>query len=145
MLRRTKTVLAAFQKCFGDVTYELAWYSDSVNAQAFICGNHRHVRLYGGLARHRRVTWAGIAFALAHETGHHLGGAPFDSTYFWLSSESRADEWAMSEGMIRAFGPKRGHEMALKGLRELIALAPLGDTSLTDRQTLLKDCSRQTP
>lgn len=78
---------------------------------------------------------------MAHETGHHLAGAPFDPTYFWLSSESRADEWALREGMIQAFGPKRGQAMALKGLQELIALSPAGDVSRVPRQQLLSDCN----
>lgn len=106
--RRAKALLAHFQTSFPGIGYELAWYSDSVNAQAFTYRNRRRVRLYGGLARHRKISRAGIAFALAHETGHHLAGAPFDPTYFWLSSEARADAWALSEGMIQAFGPRRG-------------------------------------
>jgi len=132
--------LSAFRKSFPGIIYDVAWYSDSVNAQAFIYRKRKHVRLYGGLARHRKVTRAGIAFALAHETGHHLGGAPFDPTYFWLSSESRADEWAMSEGLIRAFGPKRGWGMARKGLQELTFLSPVDDDSYASRQELLRAC-----
>lgn len=139
--RWARSVLSVFQASFPGIGYELAWYSDSVNAQAFIYRNRKRVRLYGGLARHRRISRAGIAFALAHETGHHLAGAPFDPTYFWLSSEARADEWALREGMIQAFGPKRGRAMALKGLQELIALSPAGDVSRAPRQQLLSDCN----
>jgi hypothetical protein len=139
--RWAKDLLSLFQASFPVIGYEVAWYSDSVNAQAFIYRNRKRVCLYGGLARHRRISRAGIAFALAHETGHHLAGPPFDPTYFWLSSEARADEWALSEGMIRTFGPKRGRAMALKGLRELIALSPIGDASREARQQLLSDCS----
>lgn len=139
--RWAESLLSLFQASFPGIGYELAWYSDSVNAQAFVYRNRKRVRLFGGLARHRRISRAGIAFALAHETGHHLAGAPFDPTYFWLSSESRADEWALREGMIHAFGPRRGRAMALKGLRELVALSPVGDASRAARQQLLNDCS----
>ena len=135
--RWAKTLLSRFQDSFSDVSYDLAWYSDSVNAQAFLYRGRKRVRLYGGLARHRRISRAGIAFALAHETGHHLAGAPFDPTYFWLSSEARSDEWAFFEGMIRVFGSKRGREMAIKGMQELIVLSPVGDISLTQRERFM--------
>jgi hypothetical protein len=137
--RWAKDLLSRFQASFPVIGYEMAWYSDSVNAQAFIYRKRKCVRLYGGLVRHRRISRAGIAFALAHETGHHLAGAPFDPTYFWLSSEARADEWALGEGLIRLFGRRRGRAMALEGLRELIALSPAGDVSREFRQRLLND------
>lgn len=138
--RRARSLLARFQDVFPGIGYELAWYSDSVNAQAFVYRKRKRIRVYGGLVRHRGISRAGIAYALAHETGHHLGGAPFDPTYFWLSSEERADEWAFHEGMIRLFGRKRGLELAIQGLQELIALSPAGDTGRAHRGKLLNDC-----
>lgn len=83
----------------------------------------RHVRLYGGLARHRRLSVAGIAWVLAHETGHHLGGPPAHSHYFWLSSEERADEWAAIEGLKAAFGNSLGRRYATVGQREARRIA----------------------
>jgi hypothetical protein len=136
---RAQTLLSRFQRSFPTVRYDLAWYSDTVNAQAFMKRERRSVRLYGGLARHRRITMAGIAYALAHETGHHLGGAPFDLTYSWLSSESRADEWAFREGMIQLFGAKKGPTLATQGLRELLALSPIDDVGRAHREQLLRD------
>lgn len=137
--RLARALLARFQEAFPGVEYELAWYSDSVNAQAYIRHNSKRVRVYGGLARHRRISRAGMAYAMAHETGHHLAGAPFDRTYSWLSSEIRADEWAFHEGLIKVFGPKQGAAVAVEGLTELIAVSPPNDTSRSHRQQLLKE------
>jgi hypothetical protein len=137
--QRAQKLLSRFRRSFPTVSYDLAWYSDTVNAQAFMKGERRCVRLYGGLTRHRRITVAGIAYALAHETGHHLGGAPVDLTYSWLSSESRADEWAFGEGMVQLFGAEVGLSLARRGLRELLALAPVGDVGRAHREQLLQD------
>jgi hypothetical protein len=135
--RRADKLLARFRRVFREIRYDLAWYSDTVNAQAFVRDQKKCVRLYGGLARHRRVSLAGIAYVLAHETGHHLAGPPFDATYFWLSSEDQADSWAFNEGMMRAFGPLKGARLASRGLREIVALSPHGDTRRESRVQLL--------
>ena len=70
-----------------------------MNAQAYIGEKGRSVRLYGGLGRHREVGVEGIAFALAHEVGHHLGGPPHHEFYTTISSEERASEWAEETGL----------------------------------------------
>lgn len=82
---------------------------DLANAQAFLDGGVKRVRLFGGLVRHRRIGSAGLAVALAHETGHHLGGPPFHFAYRWLSSEEQADKWALAVGLRELFG-ERGAE-----------------------------------
>ena len=55
---------------------------------------------------------------LAHETGQHLGGAPFHPFYKWLSSEERATEWAMTVGLVAVFSAQ-GREIGDRGSREL--------------------------
>ena len=137
--RFARALLARFRQAFPGIEYELAWYSDSVNAQAYIRHNRKRVRVYGGLARHRLISRAGMAYAIAHETGHHLGGEPFDRTYSWLSSEIRADEWAFHEGLTKVFGPRQGAVVAVEGLAELIAVSPPNDTSRSHREQLLKE------
>ena len=89
------------------------------NAQAFLEGGKKRVRLYGGLVRHRRIGAAGLAFALAHETGHHLGGPPYLQYYRWLSSEERATEWARSVGLHKVFGKASAMRVTERGLQEL--------------------------
>ena len=91
MIRAT-ALLERFQLNFPDLQYDLFWKTRLMNAQAFLGPTGRCVRLYGGLGRHRRIGIEGLAFALAHETGHHLGGPPYHPYYSSISSEERANE-----------------------------------------------------
>jgi hypothetical protein len=120
--RRSDALLGRFQAAFPTISYDISWTSDTVNAQAFILGEQRCVRLYGGLARHRRVGMAGLAFALAHETGHHVAGPPHHPLYFWLSSEERASEWALEQGLPRVFRHACVGAIGRKGSLQLSAL-----------------------
>lgn len=92
------------------------------NAQAFRAGKVRHVRLYGGLVRHRRIGSAALAFVLAHETGHHLGGSPYLPYMPWLSSEERASEWALLHGLPKVFGISHAEVIAKRGEAQLRAI-----------------------
>ena len=96
-----------------DLSVELA------NAQAFLENEIKRVRIFGGLARHRLVGSAGLAVALAHETGHHLGGPPKLKYYHWLSSEDRANEWAITVGLPRVFGQAEAKSISKLGFRQL--------------------------
>ena len=71
--------------------------------------------------RHRRIGSAGLAVALAHETGHHLGGAPYLKFCRLLSSEERATEWAMTVGLKTVFGRRAG-PIGDRGSRQLEAV-----------------------
>jgi len=117
--RRAVRLLARFAECFPDVKYDMDLGVELANAQAFIDSDGKHVRLYGGLVLHRKVGTAGLAVALAHETGHHLGGPPFLKSFRWLSSEERATEWAATVGLQKVFGAGRGAGVMRSGLREL--------------------------
>ena len=75
-----------------------------INAQAWRLGEARNVSLYGGLVRHPAITQAGLAVALAHETGHHLGGQPRDPDMKWMTWQGQADYWAARTGMPQVFG-----------------------------------------
>ncbi len=117
--RRARALLEKFQSCFPAITYDMDLEVELANAQAFLDDKGKRVRLYGGLVRHRRVGSAGLAVALAHETGHHLGGPPFLQFYRWLSSEERATEWALTVGMQKAFGRRRVAAIAKRGVDQL--------------------------
>lgn len=104
--RRARKIIRHFQLCFPELHYDVDSEVGAANAQAFLEGGRRCICLYGGLARHRKVGSAGLAVVLAHETGHHLGGAPFLASYRWLSSEERATEWAYTIGLPAMFGAK---------------------------------------
>ena len=96
---RQKRLEERFRLRFPEIHYDLYWETRLMNAQAYIGEKGRSVRLYGGLGRHRQVGVEGVAFALAHETGHHLGGPPHHPFYTTISSEERATEWAMKDGV----------------------------------------------
>ncbi len=98
-------LVAQFAAAFADIAIDIAWHNDSLNAQAYRLGpSAAHVRVYGGLARHRDIGPEGLALALAHEIGHHKGGAPASRFYHWLSTDRRADEWARTVGLPTVFG-----------------------------------------
>jgi class 3 adenylate cyclase len=98
------TLIERFRGCFPDIYYAIYWETRLMNAQAYIGANGRSVRLYGGLEHHRQVGVEGIAFAPAHETGHHPGGPLHHEFYTAISSEERADEWAEEIGLPAVFG-----------------------------------------
>jgi hypothetical protein len=58
---------------------------------------------------------------LAHETGHHLGGPPYDPGMPWISWQGQADYWAANEGMKRVFGLDAS-KMTLRGARQIVEL-----------------------
>jgi hypothetical protein len=120
-MRRARATIAKFQAKFPRIHYDLYWETRLLNAQAFIGSQGRCVRLFGGLGRHRKVGVAGIAFALAHETGHHVGGPPYHPFYSCLSSEERADEWAASIGLPLLFGEVKARRYVDRGLSQLAA------------------------
>lgn len=98
-----------FRRFYPDVVYLVDWDSDVVNAYAWVTNGTRHVALYGGLLRHKTLGREGVALVLAHELGHHYGGAP---TYpSGLSCEGQADYWAGSVGMPTAWGEEFRRQM----------------------------------
>jgi hypothetical protein len=114
----TLGLLDQFSKTFPDITYELLWESGTINSQAWRLGLAKNVRVYGGLARHPRITRAGLALMLAHETGHHLGGPPRDPDMSWISWQGQADYWAANVGMKKVFG-LHARNMTLRGAHQI--------------------------
>ena len=119
-------IVARFAAAFDDIATDIAWQSDSLNAQAFLLGpTTAHVRVYGGLVRHRDIGPEGLALAIAHEIGHHKGGPPASRHNPWLSTDRRADEWARTVGLPTAFGTAAS-DLARVGADQLFgALADL--------------------
>jgi hypothetical protein len=120
---RANALILRYRAKFPSINYDLFWETRLMNAQAFIGSSGRCVRLYGGLGRHRRIGVEGLAFALAHETGHHLGGAPYHPCYTCLSSEDRANEWAIEIGLPIVFGEKVGERFAYRGQMQIETLS----------------------
>ncbi|MBC7386469.1 MAG: M48 family metalloprotease [Cryobacterium sp.] len=69
------------------------WEDGTVNAYANQNGNVSEVHMFGGLARHKKVTDDGFVLVICHETGHHIGGAP-QKVDSWASNEGQADYFA---------------------------------------------------
>lgn len=112
-------LIGVFSRSFPDITYELRWDQDLINAQAWRLGTDRRVWVYGGLARHPRLHMAGLALTIAHETGHHLGGHPRDPDMPWMTWQGQADYWAASVGMQTAFA-SRAKALTLSGARQIL-------------------------
>ncbi len=98
--KKFREVLTDFQKTFSpevkkkhkaDLLVYGQWASDSINAYAERDMNAWIITLYGGMARHKRLTLDGLKLILCHELGHHLGGAPKKGTNKWSSAEGQAD------------------------------------------------------
>lgn len=138
-----ESLLDRFGQAFPEVTYELFWDSPTVNAQAWRLGSARYVRVYGGLTRHPAVTKCGLALIVAHETGHHLGGPPYDLAMPWLTWQGQADYWAASRGMPLVWGIS-ARTMTLKGAREIVELhQSFVDQFDDDDPDLSADCRYQ--
>ena len=118
-LELARRLLDRFSASFPAIEYGVLWQSDTVNAQAVEFSGRRIVKLYGGLVRHPAIGLPGLAFTLAHETGHHLGGAPFDRCLPWLSSDRRADEWAETVGLPQVFGRREARALVAQGQRQI--------------------------
>jgi hypothetical protein len=119
--RLAEDLLGLFSRTFPDINYEMFWDVPILNAQAWRLGTKRYVRLYGGLIRSPLVTKAGLALTIAHETGHHLGGAPCDPDLPWITWQGQADYWAARTAMPLLFGESARY-LTLRGAREISKL-----------------------
>ncbi|MFT4278227.1 MAG: hypothetical protein QM576_17925 [Rhodopseudomonas sp.] len=82
-------LLRQYHTYYPDITYQLDWADDTVNAYAWIDNGVRHVAIKGGIVRHFALALEGLSLVIAHETGHHYGGAP--TFPGGLSCEGQAD------------------------------------------------------
>jgi hypothetical protein len=91
-------LLAAFQSSFPAIRYQIFSELNLLNGQALLLGTQRIVRLYGGVALHPAMGRDGLAFALLHETGHHLADGARLPWNPLISCECVADFWAFDLG-----------------------------------------------
>jgi len=81
----------------GTLVINRLWSDSTVNSSAEEQGNQWIINMFGGIARHPDVTIEGEALIACHEMGHHLGGAPKESSFFgssWATDEGGADYFA---------------------------------------------------
>jgi len=125
-------ILIDFRHAFPDLLFELDEASATVNAQAFIRGNHRVVRIYGGLAYHAAMSADGLVFALLHEVGHLLSKGGRLAANSELGCECAADRWILAKGAARLrkqTGRTLSFERAVSSIDELTGLAACGRTT----------------
>ncbi|RXH12433.1 hypothetical protein [Bradyrhizobium guangzhouense] len=97
-------LLRAFNNQFPMILYQLVPSPALLNAQALILNSKKVVKLYGGLAYHSGLGMDALAFALLHETGHHLANGPRLPWNVFLACECYADQWALGNGHIAELG-----------------------------------------
>ncbi len=77
----------------GDFIVSRRWTNGTVNASAQRIGNKYIINMFGGLARHPKMTPDAFAMVACHEIGHHIGGIP-KYVGIWASNEGQADYFA---------------------------------------------------
>jgi hypothetical protein len=92
-------LLVVFRNAFPNIRYQIIPELNLLNGQALILRAERLVRLYGGMALHPAMGRDGLAFALLHETGHHLAAGARLPWNPLLACECLADCWALNSGL----------------------------------------------
>jgi hypothetical protein len=141
--RKVTAVMRRFQSTFLDIAYDVAWEVDAFNGVAWRQISQRHVRLYGGLLRHRAIGLEAIALLFAHETGHHFGGPPRDRIYTWMTTERQADVWAAHAGIkaVWAGDDEGAKRQIFLGAKQVLAFE-LGMMKLADEEHKREQLSR---
>jgi hypothetical protein len=120
-------LLDDFRHTFPTIEFSLIAEFRFLNAPALLLASRRLVKLYGGLAFHERIGKDALAFALLHETGHHLAIGPRLNWNPWLACECVSDLWAVDEGAA-ALREKTGYSINIvKAVEELDQV--IGQTS----------------
>ena len=117
----SNALMKRFQSAFPEIEYDIAWNVDLFNGTAWREINQRHVRLYGGLLRHKLIGLEACALLFAHETGHHYGGLPRDVDYEWMTCECQADYWAARYGVRIALGSTNSRTIVKLGAEQILA------------------------
>lgn len=80
------------------------WSESEVNANAQKIGSVSVINVFGGIARHHRMTEDGLTLVICHEIGHHLGGAPKKNQLTLEdSNEGQADYFASLKCLREVF------------------------------------------
>lgn len=87
----------------GKFVIERLWSDPTVNAYADQDAGVWAIHMFGGMARHPKLSGDGFALVACHEIGHHLGGAPKFSDADWASIEGEADYYATLKCARRLF------------------------------------------
>lgn len=102
------------QKLGARFSIERNWKDGTVNAYAYREGRDWIISMFGGFARHPKVTADAFLGVACHEVGHHLGGTP---TYAgdWASVEGQSDYYSTLKCLRRMFA-KDDNKKILDGM-----------------------------
>jgi hypothetical protein len=137
-LEMAEYLIHHFNKFYPDIIFNIDWANNDVNAVAWRRGSEQHITIYGGIIRHRAVKVEGLALVFAHETGHHMGGAPKYPNIPWASCEGQADYWGALIAMREIWWGEESLRQLREGATQLYNLFAFGLTS-----TLSDDDIRQ--
>lgn len=115
---------AHYKTHFPEVTFEIDWLNEQVNAWAFKVAGRPYVRLAGGLLRHVRVQIEGAGLVIAHELGHHYGGPPryTEADKSWASCEGQSDYWGAWIAQRKVWWGEYAIDQTTKGAAQLLDL-----------------------
>ena len=140
-------LITHFKKSFPSINYHVYWTDNTVNAYAWIQGGQRHVAVLGGLIRHRAIGIEGLGLVIAHEIGHHYGGAPKYPNNPWASCEGQSDYWGALVAMREVWWGTEAMKQIEAGAEQLYQLfsfgllSSLSEQEISDRLAGMTGCS----
>jgi hypothetical protein len=112
-------LIAASEAAFPEIRIRVLDTITIVNAQASVLERVPTVDLFGGLAYHPALGRKALAFALAHELGHHVAEGPRQTCSGLLACDCAADLWAVTTGLDLLSVSKSGLKEALQELQAI--------------------------
>ncbi len=101
ILDRVETIYTPILKNQGaTLVVNRKWSDGTNNAYANQSGSNWNITMFGGLARNEEMTDDGFALVACHELGHHVGGAPKKTSWWfpsWASNEGQSDFYATTK------------------------------------------------
>ena len=119
-----KDIVHYLFKVFGafypEIKFRLLWDEVLSNAHSWYELDVKFVVINGGLVRTEGIGFNQLAIIIAHEIGHLIGGAPYESGSSKCSCEGQADYAATSAILNGVFFPNLFLDIVIPGLEGII-------------------------
>lgn len=103
---------------YGNLVINRYWEDGKVNAYAEREGDNVIVNMFGGLARHEKMTPDAFAMVVCHELGHHMGGFPkMKVIKTWGTAEGASDYFAATKCMRKYIAEDLNNYQQLEGVK----------------------------